>query len=151
MRLGNTAEPYSIPLFPIMHKSGTPSRAGPQTLPAQRKCCSLIFLNGFSAMRVSFRHPHFNSRVFTKHPAVEVGLFNSGYSPGCFFGRDSEGNCTETENRLVNRCGREINAIARTFNSGYGTTDGLRQVLRCLTELYQAAYEIRKEGLTHAP
>lgn len=53
--------------------------------------------------------------------------------------------------RLVNRCGREINAIARTFNSGYGTTDGLQQVLRCLTELYQAAYEIRKEALTHAP
>lgn len=53
--------------------------------------------------------------------------------------------------RLVNRRGREINAVARDFNSGCGTADGLRQVLRCLTELYQAAYEIRKEGLTHAP
>ena len=53
--------------------------------------------------------------------------------------------------RLVNRRGREINAFARDFNGGCGTTDGLRQVLRCLTELYQAAYEIRKEGLTHVP
>ena len=52
--------------------------------------------------------------------------------------------------RLVNRRGREINAVDRDFNSGCGTADGLRQVLRCLTELYQAAYEIRKEGLTHA-
>ena len=53
--------------------------------------------------------------------------------------------------RLVNRRGREINAIARDFNGGCGTADGLRQVVRCLTELYQAAYEIRKEGFTHAP
>ena len=53
--------------------------------------------------------------------------------------------------RLVNRRGREINAVARSFNGGCGTADGLQQVVRCLTELYRAAYEIRKEGFTHAP
>ena len=53
--------------------------------------------------------------------------------------------------RLVNRRGREINTVARAFNSGYGTAEELRQALDCLKDIAQAAYEIRKEGFTHAP
>ena len=47
--------------------------------------------------------------------------------------------------------GREINTVARAFNSGYGTAEELRQALDCLKDIAQAAYEIRKEGFTHAP
>ena len=53
--------------------------------------------------------------------------------------------------RLLNQRGREINTVARAFNSGYGTAEGLRQALGCLKDIAQAAYEIRKEGFTHAP
>ena len=52
---------------------------------------------------------------------------------------------------LLNQKGREINAVARAFNSGYGTAEELRQALDCLKDIAQAAYEIRKEGFTHAP
>ena len=47
--------------------------------------------------------------------------------------------------------GREINTVARAFNSGYGTAEGLRQAFDCLKDIAQAAYEVRKEGFTHAP
>ena len=53
--------------------------------------------------------------------------------------------------RLLNQRGREINAVARAFNSGYGTAEGPQQALDCLKDIAQAAYEIRKEGFTHAP
>ena len=53
--------------------------------------------------------------------------------------------------RLMNKRGKEINAIARDFNSGYGTAEGLQQALDCLKDIAQAAYEVRKEGFTHAP
>ena len=53
--------------------------------------------------------------------------------------------------RLVNQRGREINTVARAFNSGYGTAAELRQALDCLKDIAQAAYEIRKEGFPHAP
>ena len=46
---------------------------------------------------------------------------------------------------------REIYTVDRAFNSGYGTAEGLRQVLRCLKDIAPAAYEIRKEGFPHAP
>ena len=52
---------------------------------------------------------------------------------------------------LLNQKGREINTVARAFNSGYGTAEELRQALDCLKDIAQAAYEIRKEGFTHAP
>ena len=52
---------------------------------------------------------------------------------------------------LLNQKGREINTVARAFNSGYGTAEGLRQALDCLKDIAQAAYEVRKEGFTHAP
>ena len=50
-----------------------------------------------------------------------------------------------------NQRGREINTVARAFNSGYGTAEGLQQALDCLKDIAQAAYEVRKEGFTHAP
>ena len=53
--------------------------------------------------------------------------------------------------RLLNQRGREINTVARAFNSGYGTAEGLQQALDCLKDIAQAAYEVRKEGFTHAP
>ena len=53
--------------------------------------------------------------------------------------------------RLLNQKGREINTVARAFNSGYGTAEELRQALDCLKDITQAAYEIRKEGFPHAP
>ena len=52
---------------------------------------------------------------------------------------------------LLNQKGREINTVARAFNSGHGTAEGLRQALDCLKDIAQAAYEVRKEGFTHAP
>ena len=55
-----------------------------------------------------------------------------------------------TVERTQTACGREINTVARAFNSGYGTAEGLRQALGCLKDIAQAAYEIRKEGFTHA-
>ena len=53
--------------------------------------------------------------------------------------------------RLLNQKGREINTVARAFNSGYGTAAELRQALDCLKDIAQEAYEIRKEGFPHAP
>ena len=41
--------------------------------------------------------------------------------------------------RLLNQRGREINAVARAFNSGYGTAEELRQALDCLKDISQAA------------
>ena len=52
---------------------------------------------------------------------------------------------------LLNQKGWEINTVARAFNSGYGTAEGLQQALDCLKDIAQAAYEVRKEGFTHAP
>ena len=52
---------------------------------------------------------------------------------------------------LLNQKGREINTVARAFNSGYGTAERLQQALDCLKDIAQAAYEVRKEGFTHAP
>ena len=57
----------------------------------------------------------------------------------------------QSERRLLNQKGREINTVARAFNSGYGTAEGLQQALDCLKDIAQAAYEVRKEGFTHAP
>ena len=53
--------------------------------------------------------------------------------------------------RLMNQRGKEINAIARDFNSGYGTAEGLRRAFQCLVEIYEAQYALRKLGFPHAP
>ena len=38
---------------------------------------------------------------------------------------------------LLNQKGREINTVARAFNSGYGTAEGLQQALDCLKDIDQ--------------
>ena len=53
--------------------------------------------------------------------------------------------------RLMNQRGKEINAVARDFNSGYGTVEGLRRAFQCLAEIYEAQYALRKMGFPHAP
>ena len=53
--------------------------------------------------------------------------------------------------RLMNQRGKEINAVARDFNSGYGTAESLRQAFQCLAEIYKAQYALRKMGFPHAP
>ena len=46
----------------------------------------------------------------------------------------------------LNRVGREINVIARDFNSGFGTAEQLNQAVELLKEVYTHAYEVRKKG-----
>ena len=58
----------------------------------------------------------------------------------------------ETSNAIefMNEAGRDINAVARAFNSGYGTADQLRFAARRLKEVYQAIYRLREEGYAYA-
>ena len=53
--------------------------------------------------------------------------------------------------RLMNQRGKEINAVARDFNSGYGPAGGLCWAFQCLAEIYEAQYTLRKMGFPHAP
>ena len=46
--------------------------------------------------------------------------------------------------------GREINAIARDFNSGYGTAEQLRRAVHLLGAVYERLYALRKKGYLHA-
>ena len=50
----------------------------------------------------------------------------------------------------MNQAGRQINAIARDFNSGYGTAGQLHTALQLLKEVYTALYELRKLGYPRA-
>lgn len=52
--------------------------------------------------------------------------------------------------RFMNEAGREINAIARDFNSGYGTAEQLRHVVCLLSAVYERLYALRKKGYLHA-
>jgi len=52
--------------------------------------------------------------------------------------------------RFMNEAGREINTIARDFNSGYGTAEQLHGAVRRLAELYERIYVLRKKGYIHA-
>ena len=52
--------------------------------------------------------------------------------------------------RFMDEAGREINAIARDFNSGYGTTEHLRHVVHLLDAVYERLYALRKKGYLHA-
>lgn len=52
--------------------------------------------------------------------------------------------------RLMNEAGREINAIARDFNSGYGTAEQLRHAVCLLSAVYEHLYALRKKGYLHA-
>ena len=51
---------------------------------------------------------------------------------------------------FMNAAGREINAIARDFNSGYGTAEQLRNAVRLLGDVYERVHTLRKKGYLHA-
>ena len=50
----------------------------------------------------------------------------------------------------MNRAGKEINVIARDFNSGFGTAKQLNQAVELLKEVYTHAYEVRQKGYLQA-
>ena len=52
--------------------------------------------------------------------------------------------------RFMDEAGREINAIARGFNSSYGTAEQLRHAVRLLGAVYERLYALRKKGYLHA-
>ena len=52
--------------------------------------------------------------------------------------------------RFMDEAGREINAIARDFNSGYGTAEQLRNAVRLLGDVYERVHTLRKKGYLHA-
>ena len=52
--------------------------------------------------------------------------------------------------RFMDEAGREINAIARDFNSGYGTAEQLRHAVRLLGDVYERVHTLRKKGYLHA-
>ncbi len=52
--------------------------------------------------------------------------------------------------RFMDDVGREINTIARDFNSGYGTADQLRHAVCLLSAVYERLYALRKKGYLHA-
>lgn len=51
---------------------------------------------------------------------------------------------------FMDKAGREINAIARNFNSGYGTAEQLRHAVHLLGAVYERLYALRKKGYLHA-
>ena len=52
--------------------------------------------------------------------------------------------------RFMDEAGREINAIAHDFNSGYGTAEQLWHTVRLLGDVYERIYTLRKKGYSHA-
>ena len=48
--------------------------------------------------------------------------------------------------RFMDQAGREINAIAREFNSGHGTVAELYRGVQLLCGIYERVYELRKKG-----
>ena len=51
---------------------------------------------------------------------------------------------------FMDAAGREINAIARNFNSGYGTVEQLWHSVRLLGDVYEQVHTLRKKGYLHA-
>lgn len=51
---------------------------------------------------------------------------------------------------FMDEAGREINAIARDFNSGHGTAEQLRHAVRLLGDVYERIYVLRKKGYIRA-
>ena len=52
--------------------------------------------------------------------------------------------------RFMDEAGREINAIARDFNSGYGTAEQLRHAICLLGDVYERLHTVRMLGYRHA-
>lgn len=50
---------------------------------------------------------------------------------------------------FMDEVGREINTIARDFNSGYGTAEQLRFAVQRLGEVYDRLYALRKKQTVH--
>ena len=50
----------------------------------------------------------------------------------------------------MDAAGREINAIARDFNSGYGTAEQLQRTVRLFGDVYEQVHMLRKKGYLHA-
>ncbi len=53
--------------------------------------------------------------------------------------------------RFMDQAGREINAIAREFNSGFGTAEEVRNSVRLLGQVCERVYALRKKGYLRAP
>lgn len=51
---------------------------------------------------------------------------------------------------FMDEAGREINAIARDFNSGYGTAEQLHRAVCLLGDVYERLHAVRKMGYLHA-
>lgn len=51
---------------------------------------------------------------------------------------------------FMDEAGREINAIARNFNSGHGTAEQLWHAVRLLGDVYERIYALRKKGYIRA-
>lgn len=51
---------------------------------------------------------------------------------------------------FMDEAGREVNAVARNFNSGYGTAEQLRDAVHLLTEAYERIRALRKKGYPYA-
>ena len=47
---------------------------------------------------------------------------------------------------FMNEAGREINKIARDFNSGFGTAEQLQYAVSRLGQVYEQIYALRKKG-----
>lgn len=52
--------------------------------------------------------------------------------------------------RFMNEAGREINKIARDFNSGYGTAEQLQHAVHLLENVYERICVLRKRGYIRA-
>ena len=48
----------------------------------------------------------------------------------------------------MDKAGRKINAIARDFNSGYGTAERLRHAVHLLGAVYEWLYVLRRRGIS---
>ena len=51
---------------------------------------------------------------------------------------------------FMNEVGREVNIIARDFNSGYGTAEQLQFAVQRLGEVYERLHALRKKGYLYA-
>ena len=52
--------------------------------------------------------------------------------------------------RFMDEVGREVNIIARDFNSGYGTAEQLQFAVQRLGEVYERLNALRKKGYPYA-
>ena len=83
---------------------------------------------------------------------------NAGLSTNAWLMRQLEQNrptlfrMEETREAIdfMNQAGRQINAIARDFNSGYGTAAQLQSCIQLLGEVYSTLCALRERGYPYA-